>query len=152
MEGATAVQLEMEKQFSVSADRLYEAWTTEKDLKQWWHPMENELQRVTNELKEGGTVRYEFATKEGGEAFTIDGTYKEVKERERLVYTWNWHLPSDSVQDSEFLLTIEFSGDENSSRLHVRQDQFSSEEAVHPHREGWEKALQSLQGYLQASS
>jgi uncharacterized protein YndB with AHSA1/START domain len=151
MEQATAIQLETEKSFAVPVERLYTAWTSEEDLKQWWHPMENRLSALTNELEEGGKVAYRFETGGGEEAFSIDGVYKEVVPGKRLVYTWNWHLPADTVHDTEFLLTITFEEAEGGSRLHVRQDQFTSEEAVKPHREGWETALESLRQYLEGA-
>jgi uncharacterized protein YndB with AHSA1/START domain len=143
------IQIELTKEFSVTADTLYKAWTTEEDLKQWWQPMENTLTHLVNELNEGGKVEYQFSTAEGEEAFTISGTYKEVQPAKKLVYTWNWKLPSPSVQDTDFLLTIEFSSKDSGSRLHVIQEKFTSAEAVQPHREGWENALESLASYLQ---
>ncbi|HVF80562.1 MAG TPA: SRPBCC domain-containing protein [Flavisolibacter sp.] len=149
MQVKDGIQIELTKDFGVSAEVLYKAWTTEDGLKQWWHPMGNTLRGLTNELRDGGKVEYQFSTAEGEEAFTISGVYKEVLPVKKLVYTWNWKLPSPSVQDTDFLLTIEFTSTGSGSSLHVMQENFTSEEAVQPHREGWENALQDLAAYLQ---
>ena len=149
MQVKDAIQIELSKEFPVPVDRLFKAWTTEEDLKQWWKPMGNTLTGLVNELSTGGRVEYKFSTDEGVEAFTISGTYKEAQPGKKLVYTWNWKLPSLSVQDTDFLLTIEFATTGGGSSLHVMQEQFTSEEAVLPHKEGWEGALQSLETYLQ---
>ncbi len=145
---ADALSIQLEKDFTVPVERLFEAWTREEDLKEWWHPMGNNLRHCTNELEEGGQVAYEFETAEGEPAFVIKGTYKTVKGKEELVYTWNWVLPTDAVQDSSFVLTIRFEPSSGGSRLHVKQEHFQSEEAVQPHREGWEKSLADLERHL----
>lgn len=149
METANSVNLQVAKDFSVPVQRLYEAWITEPDLKAWWHPMGNTLARLVNDIKEGGTVRYEFATEEGAHSFTISGVYKEVEQGKHLQYTWNWEVPSNAVENAEFLLTIDFKESGNGSRLEVSQDNFKDEESVQPHREGWEKALEDLKQYLE---
>jgi uncharacterized protein YndB with AHSA1/START domain len=136
------------RNFGVSVERLYTAWTTETDLREWWQPMGNVLGQMTNDLNSGGAVRYNFETADGGPAFSIDGVYKEVVPNERLVYTWNWKVPNDTIQDSEFLLTISFRGEGNGSAINVRQENFMSAEAVLPHQQGWEKALEDLEHFL----
>ena len=148
MANADNLKFEINKEFNISAERLYQAWTTEEDLRQWWHPMENTLKSMTNDLKPGGNVVYTFSNNENQDVFTISGTYKEVEEVKKLVYTWNWQLPTATIQDSEFLLTIQFESNGNGSKLLVKQDNFANEEAIQPHREGWEKALNDLGAYL----
>ena len=150
MEKTQGLHVAISKEFNVPVERLYKAWTAEEELRQWWHPMENTLKQMTNELRNGGKVSYQFANSDGQEAFTITGVYKEVEEAKKLVYTWNWQLPTAVIQDSDFLLTITFESAGNGSKLHVKQENFTSEEAVHPHQEGWEKALNDLADYLQA--
>src|SRR4028118_1748112 len=148
MENREGIALQTSKDFMVPVQRLYEAWTTENDLKQWWRPMDNTLTSMTNELKEGGKVQYAFETAEHNPAFEISGDYKEVRPNERLVYTWNWLIPNEAVEDSKFLLTIKFIPVGDKSKLEVTQENFASEEAVKPHLDGWEKALNGLQQYL----
>ncbi len=148
MENNSSLEVQATKKFNVPVQRLYEAWISEKDLKQWWHPMGNQLMQLVNELKEGGQILYAFETAEQKPAFKISGEYKEVKEQQRLVYTWNWEVPDSAVGDSDFELTIVFSEAGNGSRLDVKQANFKTEEAIQPHKEGWEKALNDLAQHL----
>lgn len=150
MENKASLELVVSRNFKVPVGRLFEAWNTENDLRQWWRPMGNELKTLKNELREGGEVRYIFGSDKDEHSITIRGIYKEVIEGQRLVYTWNWEVPSDSLGNSEFLLTVEFKGQGENSQLQVKQENFSQEEAIQPHREGWEKALNDLENYLQA--
>lgn len=148
MEKTNAVMLNLAKDFSVPVARLYKAWLDPEELKQWWHPMGNHLQKAITKPQVGDPVEYVFTDDKGTQSVTIKGTYKEVQEGARLVYTWNWQLPTAVVSDSEFLLTIVFSNQGSGSRLSVTQENFANEEAVQPHREGWEKALDDLHRFL----
>lgn len=148
METNNAIQLTLSKDFNVPVARLYQAWITPDDLKQWWRPMGNILQHATTPPKQDGQIEYVFANEQGAHSFTITGVYKEVQEEKKLVYTWNWQIPAATVGDSAFLLTIEFSAAASGSRINVTQENFTDEEAVHPHQDGWEKALTDLQQFL----
>lgn len=149
MESSSDIRLYVYKDFNATPDQLFDAWTREEQLKEWWHPLGYRLEKVENEIKEGGTIRYEFSNGEGGHPFLIEGQYKEVVGKEKLVYTWNWKLEAESIGNAEYLLEVRFRSQGNGSRLEVVQENFSDEEAVHPHKEGWEKALQDLKSYLE---
>jgi uncharacterized protein YndB with AHSA1/START domain len=149
MEKEQAIKLQLAKDFNVPIEQLYKAWVTPDKLKQWWHPLNSHLQEVQIDLKPGGAYLYHFLNESGKDGFAIAGNYEEVQEAKRLVYSWNWQLPDKAVQDGHFKLIIEFSPRGNGSQLQVTQENFSEEEAVHPHREGWEKALVDLKNYLE---
>jgi uncharacterized protein YndB with AHSA1/START domain len=145
---SSALRLGAEKDFAVPVEQLYKAWITPEDLKQWWHPSDHHLKTVELDVKEGGQFKYEFEGKEGQTALTITGEYHEVKENEKLAYSWNWSISANEVKDSEHELTILFVADGDGSKIKVTQENFENEESINPHQEGWEKALSDLQAYL----
>lgn len=147
-----AITLEIEKEFSAPVDELVKAWTEPDQLKQWWKPAGAELKNVDNDVKEGGKIRYEFESDGGETSLIITGEYKEVKENEKLTYTWNWEVPnSDAVNDSDYMLHIGFDSlEDDKSKISVKQENFKDQEAIQPHREGWDKALNDLASYLDA--
>lgn len=147
MEITKALIVQTAKNFPVAADQLYKAWTDPEQLKQWWKPMGNTLKEVINDLKQGGTVQYIFE----GDKLVISGEYLEVKENEKLVYTWKWELPSDTVRNADYKLTIHFVNKDNGSEIDVLQENFETEESMLPHREGWEKGLNDLEKFLSSS-
>jgi uncharacterized protein YndB with AHSA1/START domain len=142
------IQLNVDKDFPVPVERLYQAWTDPEALKQWWHPMGNQMQQARTKPEVGSPVEYVFANEQGEHSFTINGTYKEVEEGKKLVYTWNWQVPDATVGHSEFLLTVVFSPAGSGSRIAVTQENFKDEESVQPHHEGWEKGLNDLHRFL----
>lgn len=148
METDKNIKLEISKDFPVTVERLYKAWTAPEDLKQWWHPMGNKLQHANTKPRQDGAIEYIFANDKGERILTISGTYKEVQEGARLVYSWNWQLPDATLQDSAYNLIVVFSAHATGSRISVIQENFKDDEALHPHREGWEKAFNELHAFL----
>ena len=145
MNNNDSLNIHFTRDFAVSREALYKAWTSPEELRQWWKPLGKKLSEVKNELREGGAVQYVF---EDGH-LQINGIYKEVKEKEKLVYTWNWDLPDETVHRGEYLLTIVFKESGQNSTLDVMQENFKEAHAIQPHRQGWEQALEDLEKYLE---
>lgn len=136
--------IEVERTFDADVETLFRAWTEEAHLTQWWHPMGENLTRVENELREGGTVAYYI----GEAGMEVTGTYKEVVPNEKLVYTWIWNMNDQGSADG-YVLHVQFaSAGEGQSKLTVKQEGFSAQEFLKPHEEGWEKGLNDLSSYL----
>ena len=135
--------------FAVSKAELFKAWTEEAALKEWWQPAGKTLSSVENDLQEGGKVKYTFEPDAKDDTkLVIEGTYHEVKPEENLVYTWNWILDESALENGNYLLTVEFNETDGEASLTIHQESKSENEGVHPHKEGWEDALKSLEKYL----
>jgi uncharacterized protein YndB with AHSA1/START domain len=120
MSNETNTTVHVTKQFPVSKEELYKAWTADEQLKQWWKPMHKQLASVENDIREGGKVAYHF-----DDNLQIKGEYKEVAEGEKLVYSWDWELPEESMYKGEYLLTVQFRGEGNESSLDIAQENFT---------------------------
>lgn len=147
MEKKNEKSVEVSKDFDVPVEELYHAWISQDALKQWWSPMGKKLTDVQNEVKEGGKIKY---TAEDNESpLVIKGEYEEVKENEKLVYTWDFNFSNDAFEESHFRLTIKFQEQGEGSRLEVKQENLQDHEAVTVHKKGWEKELENLKEYLE---
>jgi uncharacterized protein YndB with AHSA1/START domain len=136
--------IQVSKSFDISKEKLYKAWTEPEELKQWWKPMDKQLTKVENEITEGGTVRYQFE-----DNLQVRGEYKEVTPGEKLVYSWIWEVPEESLHKGEYLLTVSFKDDgDGGSSLDISQQNIMEEHAVKPHQTGWDEALEDLKNYL----
>lgn len=140
--------IEVTKTFDVPVPVLYKAWTEFDHLQAWWRPMGARLVKLTNDLREGGSVRYEFEDEATQRHFRVQGEYRSVQPERYLEYTWTWEMPEEPVHEGSWLLKITFVEEGDGSRLRVLQEQFANEEAIQPHRDGWERELQRLQDYL----
>lgn len=147
METNKARKVEVTKQFPVSPQKLYQAWTGPEQLKQWWKPMGNKLVEVINDLKEGGTVSYTC----NDDSLTISGKYEEVRENEKLVYSWNWQFKEDVVKNAAYKLTVQFEGKESGSAIYIIQERVLNEVTTSANEEGWDKGLSDLEAFLASS-
>lgn len=137
------------QRFAVSKADLFKAWTNESALKAWWQPAGKKLSSVENNLEEGGKVTYIFEPDGKDDTkLVIEGEYQEVQPEEKLVYTWNWILDETALENGNYLLTVEFNEINGEAELTIHQESESEQEGVHPHQDGWEDALKSLEDYL----
>lgn len=141
------LKLEVSRHFTVTTEKLYAAWTEGEQLKMWWKPMNSSLTGVDNDLKQGGAVKYVFDS-----GLIISGNYEEVLRDEKLVYSWNWDFPKDEIKNASYKLSVTFTTEGEGSMIHILQTSFENEESILPHKEGWEKGLNDLAGYLAADN
>ena len=149
MEANDSANLNATKEFSASPQSLYSAWTEPEKLKQWWKPMGSQLEEVISELNEGGRIEYHF-TSDNRNNLTVKGRYMEVVPNEKLVYTWNWQMQDEALDDSEYKLTIVFKSAGSGSSIEVTQENNKDQEPLIPHKHGWDEALDHLAAYLES--
>lgn len=142
------VEIKVEKIFPVSKEQLYQAWTNPDALKKWWHPLNNELDNVEQDLRINGKVVYHFKNKNPDFAIKVDGEYLDVKENEKLVYTWNWLVSNKVNHEGNFKLSIQFLNDEVGCKLIVQQENLTEDEFIFPHELGWNKTMEDLYDYV----
>jgi len=68
--------------------RVWDAWTRPEQMMRWSCPVPGGLKGVTCDLRVGGA--FEIRMVIDGAPHTAFGTYREVEEPGRLVYTWDW--------------------------------------------------------------
>ncbi len=147
----TNASLKTEKEFTVPVQSVYEAWTNEEQLKQWWKPMRMQLAEVVNELHEGGKIEYKFQG-ENKNNLTVKGEYLEVRPNEKLVCTWNWQLHDERLNDSKYKLTVLFKSSGAGSSIEISQENDADQELLKPHEAGWDEELNNLADYLNSKS
>ncbi len=74
--------------FRATAERMFNAWTTPEDIKQWFGPGPGHLETVDVDLTEGGAWRFAYGQNEDGKAHQLSGHYEDISAPQRLVYSW----------------------------------------------------------------
>jgi len=134
------------------AETVYRAWTAFDQLRQWWHPNGAALTGMDNELRPGGRIAYHFGGEEGKELFSVEGSYEEVEEGKKLVYTWNWDMHSGIIGKSAFRLSVSFGEEDGQCRLTVVQDATAEHQNIQVLKTAWEGELSRLESFLAQSS
>ena len=138
------ISLRINKTFSQSRERVYQAWTDPQALSQWFAPSD-EFTVVVGALdvRPGGTFRVEMRHKDGN-VHAASGKYLEVQKPSKLVFTWAWDMP-DAEQT---VITIDFREQGASTELIMVQDKFATAESRDKHEQGWAGCLSRLEKVL----
>jgi uncharacterized protein YndB with AHSA1/START domain len=119
------------------------AWTDPEQLARWWWPARF---RSTHEvdLRVGG--RYDFRSAELPDlgVLAVSGVYREVREPERLVYSWQW----DGEQGPPTQVTVDILDRSGRTEVSVTHDGFASEEEARNHVVGWNDCIDRLDALL----
>jgi len=132
--------------FDASRERIFEAWTDEEQLKQWWGPGQFKTTHASIDLRVGG--RYELVLEPG--PMHLVGEFREVTPPERLVYTWRWESGVPDTRES--LVTVEFRDLGNRTELVLVQDNFVGPGPVEMYDRGWVSGLHKLRDFLESET
>ena len=126
--------LQIRRTFAAPRERVYRAWTDEKQFALWFHPTLEYSTIITQmDLRNGGAYKLEMRHK-GGNVNKLEGRYKEVNPPEKLVFTWRWQHIEGSP---ETLVTVEFHDLGGSTEILLTHSNFTNAEQRDKHNEGW---------------
>lgn len=129
--------------FNAPRDLVWQAWTDPDEAARWWHPkgVSSPREHVTIDPRVGGTYRYLMINDENGAEYPTGGTYLEVDEPKRLVFTWG--NPSDPVDAApRITVTLAERGDKTEMTFHlVGIPGFKGDGNAY---DGWESAFDVL--------
>jgi len=79
--------LTLTREYAAPPERLWQAWTEAKALKQWWGPAPGEPVSVAElDVRVGGSLRIVMQGPDGNK-YPMKGEFREVTPPERLVFT-----------------------------------------------------------------
>lgn len=112
---------------------VWDAWTQPEQMKKWSCPAPGGAKRIDADFRVGGA--FEIHMEVDGESHTAFGTYREIDEPHRLVYTWDWREESHAM--GETTVTVEFRPEGEGTRVALVHEGFPAAEAKDGHAEGW---------------
>ena len=86
-----ATTLQIRRTFNAPREKLFQAWVDPKKMTEWFcHAKPNATGKlVAMDVRLGGRYGFDVTDAEG-KVFKIRGEYLEIKEPEKLVFTWFW--------------------------------------------------------------
>ena len=137
--------LVVRRSIRASPERIFDAWTQPRHLKQWWGPESVECIDAEVDLRVGG--RYRIANQfPDGTILWINGMFEAIERPYKLVYTWrvgDAEAPAERVT-----VTFEARGEE--TEVVVAHERIPTEAARVMHERGWVGCLDGLVDYLGA--
>ncbi len=112
-------------------------------MKRWMGPGAVETIATEIDPRVGGRYRIVMRSPDG-EMHDVGGSYREVVENQKLVFTWAWK----SMPERESLVTVLLKPDGDGTLLTITHEQFLDEAARDRHQHGWSGALDKLEKFV----
>lgn len=133
-------KIEVKETIDKNLDQVWEYWTKPEHITKWNRATEDWLcPTAENDLKEGGKFIYRMETQDEKVGFDFAGEYKEVKEKEKLVY---------QLEDGRNA-TVIFTEEDGKTTISETLDT-EDENPVDQQKEGWQAILGSFKKYAES--
>lgn len=139
--------LHLTRRFRHSPQRLFRAWTDEKDFAQWMGPTGFTVPSCAIDARKGGAWRCTMRSPDGKE-YRAHGIVRVFDPPARLVLSWIW--AQGEMEGLETALTVEFKPDGDGTELHLIHEGFPSVAQRDDHTKGWNGCLDGLEEFERA--
>jgi uncharacterized protein YndB with AHSA1/START domain len=139
----TTAALRVERDFDASRERVFRAWIDASAARVWFAPPGAVwTEPLVLEARPGG--RFRFRVSVVGKVYTIHGTYREIRQPDRLVFSWEWQDDPDRGDSGKSLVTLQLREQGRKTELSLTQAGFPSESSRQAHRARWEDCLATI--------
>ncbi|SHK21992.1 Uncharacterized conserved protein YndB, AHSA1/START domain [Shimia gijangensis] len=138
--------LTLERDFSVSAERLFQAISTRADLLKWWGHEGMHVPEETLDFTQTGPWLSVMQNAEG-QRYKVSGQVTHVDPPKSVGFTWAWHDDSDA-RGAESHVTFSVSETQIGSRLTIDHRDLGDDEISTNHQAGWSSSLRKLDALL----
>ena len=132
--------------FAAPRSLVFKAWIEPQHLAHWSGPRGFTVPDSTMDLRPGGAFRSCLRAPDGSEHW-VRGTYREIVEPERLVFTHAWE-DEDGKPGLETLVSVAFAEQAGQTTMHFHQATFDSRASRDGHEGGWSSSFDRLAEYL----
>lgn len=120
---------------------VFQVWTEREHMVHWFGPDNFTLPFCEVDFRVGGKYRLCMRSPDGTD-FWVEGTYREIVEPERIVFTWGRpEFPDETI------VTITLAEEEGKTLLTLHHALFKTTSDRDEHRWGWSECLVRLDTY-----
>ncbi|MCA0277168.1 MAG: SRPBCC domain-containing protein [Proteobacteria bacterium] len=134
---AQSFVLEFSRAFEAPPALVFRMWSSPEHLCRWWGPKGFTSSCETHEFRKGGSYHLLI---HGHLDNGMSGTFREIVENQRIVFTFAW----DHDPDWQTLVTVTLKAEGDGTRLTFRQEPFLDVETRDSHLGGWGECLDRL--------
>lgn len=137
--------LTLKRRLKARPEKVWRAWTDPTQIVMWFGPGNCDYLAHEIDLRVGGRFRVAFRTDIDGkpdETHEVGGTYREIVENQKLVFSWNWVTTPERV--SQVTVTLKPDG-EAGTLLTLHHEQLWDEASKTGHTRGWTASLNKLE-------
>jgi len=141
----------MESEFAASPQRVFRAWTTPEDIKQWFGAGDGGPETALVDLKEGGEWEFTFAEKDG-QTDSLKGQYTKIEVDKRLEFTWvhvRTNADGNVEQSAESLVVVELEVRSSGTFIRLTHSSVVAESSRSNIGGGWSMSLSKMKGMVE---
>lgn len=138
--------LRLEREFSVSAARLFAAVTTQSDLLNWWGPEGMHVPEHALDFSRTGPW-FSVMMNGEGQRYKVSGHVTHVDPPKSVGFTWAWHDDTDA-RGPESHVTFSIVETAKGAKLVIDHRDLVDDDSAANHKQGWTSTLNKLAGYI----
>ena len=147
---ARGADLQIVREFPVTRERLWRAWTQPEAILKWLGPADWPAAEVTADVRPGGAWRACLRLRGGDRVLWQSGRYLIVQPPERLQFTFMWegssHEDGPGVETRVTVILQPTAA--GGTRMQFSQTGLASRESVAGHAAGWDSTFARLAAHL----
>ena len=141
-EMAEEFSLQLNHNFGVPREKVYQAWVEADRVKQWFGPKGMEVTTAELDVRVGGRYKISFRDTKAGDVHVMGGEYVDISPPERLVFTFKFEGTPEDAPDS--LVTVEFLSKGDGTELVLTHERAHSRDARDGYSMGWSSSFDCL--------
>jgi len=149
--GQVMKQVSLSQVFEGSVETVFDAWTDEHQLQQWWGPHGFTNPVCKMELRPGGSLLIHMEAPDGM-VFPMHGMFHQIEKPVKLVFTSSAFEDEDGEDQLENLNTVLFEPLNGKTRVSldalVVKASLEADEALEGMEEGWKQSFEKLKEHL----
>ena len=143
MASGETLRLVVRRVIAATPERLFDAWTSPTELKQWWGPVGVDCVGAHVDARVGGQYRIDNRRPDGS-IVVIRGSFLSVKAPSELVYTWQ---VGDADHGDAEHVSVRFEPVINGTEVVITHERIPNTAARDEHEVGWFGCLDGLDRY-----
>lgn len=144
---AEPIPLIVRRSIPAARTRIFDAFSSAGALSQWFTPSAEVLLDILEfAFESGGRFRFRYVMPDGRKP-VVGGVYELIEPPERIVCSWIWEAP-DPLAGIPMRVLFEFFEDGGRTEVVVTHHGIPSDQACSIHEDGWDAALDRLEGHL----
>jgi uncharacterized protein YndB with AHSA1/START domain len=138
--------LRIARTINAPVERVYRAWTTPEELKQWHAPFDYVVTDVAVDLRVGGRFRLTMQQPGTDVVNVAAGVYSEIIPNKKLVLTWRWENSKNNPGESQ--LTLEFNARGTKTEVVLTHERLLDAKSRDDHGKGWNGCIDKLAAFM----
>jgi len=123
-------------------EKVFKAWTEPHQMSKWMGCDQVNQIKVVQDFRVGGEYRIQMSSDEGVR-MNVWGTFKEIEENRKLVYSWT--NDSEHYPAKDTLVSVEFIARGDTTEIILKHSKFATQEVAEGHTSGWGHSLEQLE-------